>query len=84
MIDRQDLENRFTYHPIDSEGAALIHEAIRRTALRFAQELVDHCPQSRELSLAITALEEVVCWANASVARHNSDGSRRRMGDGGE
>lgn len=27
------------------------------------------CPDSRELSLAITKLEEAIMWANASIAR---------------
>ncbi len=36
----------------------------------MARSLDRWCPDSRELSLAITHLEEVVFWANAAIARH--------------
>ena len=32
--------------------------------------LVDECPDSRELSVALTKLEEAVMWANAAIARN--------------
>lgn len=81
MIDRQDLLNRFTFHPVDSEDTARTYELIRHNARELALGLTEICPSSRELSLAVTHLEQVVFWANAAVARHNSDGSRRLMHD---
>jgi len=70
MIDPQDLENRFTYHPAtDMQGAK--YDRIRNEALVMAQRLETLCPDSRELALAITKLEEAVFWANAAIARHS-------------
>ena len=64
-----DLENRFTYHaPKDDQGAR--YGSIRLDALHFAHKIDVMCPNSREKSLAITALEECVMWANASIARN--------------
>lgn len=37
---------------------------------RIAVDLVDRTPQSRELALALTALEEAKFWANQALARH--------------
>ena len=37
----------------------------------MAERLETLCPDSRELALAITKLEEVVFWANAAIARHS-------------
>jgi hypothetical protein len=63
-----DLNVRFTYHkPFGTQPAR--YEEIRARALDYADYLVKRCPDSRELSLAITNLEEVVFWANAAIAR---------------
>lgn len=63
-----DLTNRFTYHP-PKPGQPAIYESIRDQAHAFARNLCGHVPPSRERSLALTKLEEVVMWANAGVAR---------------
>jgi hypothetical protein len=69
MDAKYDLNVRFTYHaPIGSQPAR--YEEIRARALDFAEYLEKRCPDSRELSLAITHLEETVFWANAAIARH--------------
>lgn len=62
-----DLDKRFTYHT-PKEGQPAKYEAIRNTAKEFAEMLNTACPDSREKSLAITALEECVMWANKSIA----------------
>lgn len=64
-----DLENRFTYHP-PTEAQAARYESIRHNAKSLGSYLCAHCPPSRELSLAITKLEECVMWANAAIARN--------------
>ena len=43
---------------------------IREEAGNFAWMLMTICPPTRERSLAMTALEEAVMWANASIARN--------------
>lgn len=65
-----ELEARFTYHAPGPEQ--LIHySAIRSQALDFAIELQARCPQSRELSIALTHLDSVVMFANAAIARRS-------------
>ena len=64
-----NLEKNFTYHaPTDAER--LTYQVIRGMAHSYAEYLQEQCPQSRELSLALTKLEECVMWANASIARN--------------
>ena len=65
----EDLANRFTHHP-PKGNQSQTYEDIRKEALAFALYLKTLCPPSRELSLAITRLEEVVFWANAGLSRH--------------
>jgi hypothetical protein len=64
-----DLENRFTYHSPSAQQAE-VYQAIRSTGREYAQMLAHLLPESRETSLAVTHLEEVVFWANAAIARH--------------
>jgi hypothetical protein len=65
----EDLDNRFTYHsPKDNQPAR--YEGIRAYARNLAGFINDNAPDSREKSLAITALEEAVFWANAAIARN--------------
>lgn len=69
-MDRyEDLENRFTYHA-PKENQPMRYEEIRQRAKELAESLVALCPESRELSLALTNLEQAVMWANASIARN--------------
>lgn len=65
----QRLENDFTYHPPKDNQLAR-YQAMRDKALKFAYFIVASTPQSREQSLALTHLEQVVFFANAAVARN--------------
>jgi hypothetical protein len=67
-----DLNVRFTYHPPFGTQTAR-YEIIRNEAWILAKDLIDWCPDSRELSLALTKLEEMVFWANAAIARHEEE-----------
>lgn len=67
MIDR--IEHDFTYHPPKPEQQPK-YAAIRDKAKEFALLIVDLTPASREQSLAITSLEDVVAKANAAISRH--------------
>lgn len=73
MSERMSLNDRierdFTYHPPNTDTVPK-YDRIRTYASKYAQMLSLTCPESRELSLAITKLEEVVMWANAAVARN--------------
>jgi hypothetical protein len=64
-----DLEKRFTYYS-PKPGQAERYVAIRQKAKDLAYLITANCPQSRELSLALTELENSVFWANAAIARN--------------
>ena len=64
-----DIEKNFTYHA-PKAGQPERYTAIRNKARELAEMLDSECPDSREKSLAFTKLEEVVMWANASIARN--------------
>lgn len=65
----QRIQNDFTFHPPKLDQARRYTET-RTNALVLAEKLIKICPVSRELSLALTKLDEVVYWANASIARN--------------
>lgn len=69
-VDRAiELDHRFSYHEPTPDKTQR-YELIRRSALNLVGLLTSECPESRELSLAITKIEEAVFWANASIARN--------------
>jgi uncharacterized membrane protein affecting hemolysin expression len=71
-LTQKSLDNRFTYHqPKNNSVAAFVQ--IRQTAKNLAELINNQCPDSREMSLAITKLEECVFWANASITRYQED-----------
>lgn len=66
---KERLENDFTYHsPIDGQPER--YQAIREKAKMLARTIIKRTPPSREQSVALTKLDEVVFWANASIARN--------------
>ena len=65
----ESIERNFTYHaPKGNQGER--YEQLRNKAKEFALAIADYCPESRELSLAMTNLESCVMWANAAIARN--------------
>ena len=62
-----ELEKIFTYHAPKGDQPVRYQE-IRDTAKILALTIDRDCPESREKSLAITALQQTVMWANASIA----------------
>lgn len=70
--DKKKLENNFTYHP-PLPGQAPRYELVRKMAKAVAQTWMEVCPASRELSLALTNLEQAVFWANAAIARNETE-----------
>lgn len=71
--DRQRLHDRirsdFTYHsPVGSQPN--VYYEIRERSRALAHFLVDHVPPGRELSRALSDLEDMVMHANAGVARN--------------
>ncbi len=68
-MDRADLANRFTYHAPQGDQVER-YQQIRNRAHELALFLNYKVEDCRELSLAITHLEQAVMWANAAIARH--------------
>jgi hypothetical protein len=63
-MDTDELRHRFAYHaPVG--GKAHAHELVRSAAGELALGIDRLAPDCREKSLAITALEESMMWANA-------------------
>lgn len=63
----EQIETTFTYHaPFGDQPAR--YRDIREKAKELAQMINDHCPESREKSLALTNLQQATMWANASIA----------------
>jgi len=64
------IENDFTYHPPTGAIQVNKYNSIREAGKQLAIMLANVCPESRELSIALTNLEQVMFWANASIARN--------------
>jgi len=69
MYDR--LQNTFCYHAPKPDQLPR-YEELRAEARDMATLMVMLCPPSRELSLALTHLEEAVMQANAAIARNEA------------
>jgi hypothetical protein len=69
MFEEEILNKDFTYHP-PKEDQRERYELIRATAKSFASLIFAMCPYSEEKSMALIKLDEVVFWANASIARN--------------
>ena len=68
-VTMTQILNNFVYHSPkgdQQERYVSLRDAGKELALMMASE----CPPSRELSLAITNLEQSLFWANASIARN--------------
>ena len=67
-MDANEIICRFTYHkPVKDQPER--YQEIRNLAGGMAAAIIRMTPESREQSLAITAIEEAVFWANAAIAR---------------
>ena len=65
----KEIDNRFTYHPQKPDQIPRFEE-IRNAGKRFAKTIVFCCPESEELLIAFTKIDEAVMFANASIARN--------------
>lgn len=65
----KDIENRFSFHPADTDEKRSAHESVRAQCRTLAHAWSGVLPEGREKALAITKLEEAMFWANAAIAR---------------
>lgn len=70
-----ELTNRFTYHP-PTDKTRPKHEKVNDTLIAAAFILNDVCPPGRNLSLALTALEDAKMRANAAIAQDTPEEGR--------
>lgn len=68
-MEKQTIDNIYTYHAPNKEKVD-IYTSLRQEAKRLANKINKSCPESREKDQALLKLEEVVMWANASIARN--------------
>lgn len=64
----EELVRRFTYRAPRDEQAKQNHASVSDLTLGLARDLCLLCPPGRNLSLALTALEDVRMRANAAIA----------------
>ncbi len=63
-----ECQRRLGYHPVETVQQREQYEENRRRGMEFYDYLAATYEPSRELSLALTALQEALMWANAHVA----------------
>ena len=68
----EELRKRFFYKPPRDQQARDNHEAVSNLTFQLAFNLCSLCPPGRNLSLALTALEDVRMRANAAIAVDDS------------
>jgi DUF438 domain-containing protein len=66
-----EVLERFRFHPA-TEVTGPIHDNIRAVFMETAEWIIENqdIPESREKSLAVTALQQSMMWCNAAVAIH--------------
>ncbi|NRQ35997.1 hypothetical protein HII36_29810 [Nonomuraea sp. NN258] len=69
MMNPDELENRFRFHPATTKQRQRDHEYVRDECLSLATTLNETLPDGREKSLAVTHIETAMFWANAAIAR---------------
>lgn len=62
-------KNSFSYHAPKGDQPER-YSLLRMHGSDLARILNENCPPSRELSLAMTNLEQAIFWANAAIARN--------------
>lgn len=67
LIER--IQENHRHHSPQTKERIEAHSEVRAVTAACAMCLVELCPVSRELSLALTAMEEAMMWANAALAR---------------
>lgn len=74
-----EIRRRLGFHPGTADTAP-IYQHNREGAIELANEWDGRLPDGREKSLALTALQEALMWANAAVACAQPLGAERTDG----
>jgi hypothetical protein len=70
VIGNDEIIQRFGYHRANADSAPK-HKRVRDLCMEFATSLDTLLPDGRDKSLALTKLQEVMHWANSSIAMQN-------------
>lgn len=65
----QQIENNFKYHAVNQSQIEQ-QNSIRLMCKNLAHKINKECPESREKSLSLTHLEEVMFFANSAISRY--------------
>lgn len=65
---KSQIDRNYTSYPVGDDQNAKM-KMVREGCKFLADILNQACPDGREKSLALTNLEQVMFWANASIAR---------------
>jgi hypothetical protein len=68
--DSNQIKKNFVFIPKAKPDQVERYQEVREKARGLAEFFVTVCPSSRELSLALTYLEDAVMWANNAIARN--------------
>jgi len=68
-IESENLDSMFVFHAPKGDQAERYGE-IRAAARELAAFISERCPKSRELSMALSHVDEAVFCANAAIARN--------------
>lgn len=69
-MENDELIDRFRFHPAITQESQEAHNRVRQLCMELALDLNELIVDGREKSLVMTKLEEVMMWANASIARN--------------
>lgn len=72
ILNEDEIEKRFDFHPLNGDQLGR-YGLIREKAKELAMVIYHNTPFSREQSLALTHLEEVVFFANAGITRRKEE-----------
>ena len=65
----EQVKRAFKHCPLN-DLQTVVSSEIRVNGQCFSEMLVENCPTSPELSLALDKIEEAVFWASAAIARN--------------
>lgn len=69
-VSNEELRERFGWHPPVNWIVRDTHDQVRVSCAVLAETLNNILPESREKSLALTAVQEASQWSNAAIAIH--------------